>query len=92
MKNKKVWWKCKKGHEWKAPLSPRFKHGCPYCVGKVSMTNSLATKFPDLAKQWHPTKNGDLTPSDVSPNSLERVWWMCDKGHEYQTVINHRTQ
>ena len=21
--------------------------------------------YPDLIKEWHPTKNGDLTPADI---------------------------
>lgn len=30
--NKKVWWKCKKGHEWEATISKRTGGtGCPYC-------------------------------------------------------------
>lgn len=30
--NKKVWWKCTKGHEWQAVISSRNKgSGCPYC-------------------------------------------------------------
>ena len=34
---------------------------------------SLAEEYPELAAEWHPTKNGDLTPDDVvagSPSSL----------------------
>ena len=27
---------------------------------------SLAETHPEVAKQWHPTKNGDLTPYDVT--------------------------
>ena len=26
---------------------------------------SLAEVNPELAKQWHPTMNGDLTPEDI---------------------------
>ena len=42
---------------------------------------------PDLAKQWHPTKNGTLTPADVTLHSGKKVWWMYDKGHEWQTTV-----
>lgn len=27
---------------------------------------SLAETHPEVSKQWHPTKNGDLTPYDVT--------------------------
>ena len=30
--NKKAWWICKKGHEWKATIADRtLGSGCPYC-------------------------------------------------------------
>ncbi len=54
---------------------------------------SLTALHPELAKQWHPTKNGDLTPHDVVPGSGKKVWWKCPKGpdHEWATKICHRT-
>ena len=33
--NKKVWWKCVKGHEWIASINDRSRgNGCPFCYGK----------------------------------------------------------
>jgi very-short-patch-repair endonuclease len=90
----KLWWKCKKGHEWEAQLRNRTgrSSGCPYCSGaKVSSENSLEIKFPKIAEEWHPIKNGDLIPSDVTYGSKKNVWWLCNKGHEWQTKINSRT-
>ena len=67
---RKVWWKCDKGddHEWEASIINRKKGtGCSICDGKKTvLSNCLATKHPELAKEWHPTKNGDLTPFCVS--------------------------
>ena len=40
---------------------------------------SLAEVNPELAKQWHTSKNGDLTPEDVSAGSKKKVWWKCEK-------------
>jgi hypothetical protein len=37
--------------------------------------NDLATVNPELAKEWHPTKNGDLTPDMVNVDSNRKVWW-----------------
>ncbi|MFR4757130.1 MAG: zinc-ribbon domain-containing protein [Evtepia gabavorous] len=37
--------------------------------------------YPALARQWHPTKNGGLTPAAVAPGSRRRVWWQCPQGH-----------
>ena len=39
--------------------------------------NSLAETYSDIAKQWHPTKNGELTPFDVTPGTKKKVWWKC---------------
>jgi hypothetical protein len=94
--NKKVWWKCKKGedHEWFVPVHNRADgYGCPVCTGqKVVLSNSLATISPQIAIQWHPTKNGNLTPYDVTNVSGKVVWWQCNKNeeHEWKTTIAHR--
>jgi hypothetical protein len=29
--NKKVWWMCRKGHEWEARIGSWHRHGCPVC-------------------------------------------------------------
>jgi len=89
---KKVWWQCKRGHEWEALISQRtYGRGCPYCSGlSVCNDNSLQTLDPELSKQWHPTKNGDLTPNDVTASSGKKVWWQCGKGHEWQAAIANR--
>ena len=96
--NRRVWWKCPKGpdHEWQATISSRTGQGagCPCCSGhKVSVTNSLASLRPDVAQEWHPTNNGDLTPGGVAAASNRRVWWKCPKGpdHEWNATINNRT-
>jgi hypothetical protein len=96
--NKKIWWKCPKGedHEWKTAIKERSRGGgCPICVGRiVTKSNSLAIMYPELAKEWHPTKNGDLTPKDLSTGSNKKVWWKCPKGddHEWEANINNRVR
>ena len=52
---------------------------------------NLAVTHRAIAEQWHLTKNGTLTASDVTPGSRRKVWWICDKGHEYESVIGERT-
>jgi hypothetical protein len=54
---------------------------------------SLAETHPEVAKQWHPTKNDDLTPSDVTYGSDKIIWWKCSKGndHEWEARIANRT-
>lgn len=89
---KKAWWICNKGHEWEAPIYNRTSgRGCPYCSGnKVCGDNSLQALYPDLAKQWHPNKNGKLTPNDVTSGTRKKVWWICEKGHEWEATIASR--
>lgn len=95
--NKKAWWKCPKNpeHEWKAAITGRASGiGCPICANKkVIHSNSLATLSPKLAKEWHPTKNGNLGPADVPPGSHKKVWWLCPKGsdHEWEASIKSRS-
>jgi len=90
--NKKAWWICEKGHEWLVRICKRNRgNNCPYCSSrKVCIDNCLATKNSELSKQWHPIKNGDLTPFNVCPNSMKKVWWVCKFGHEWLGVINNR--
>lgn len=66
--------------------------GCPSAPGKVAQTgeNDLATLFPELACQWHPIKNGSLTPEQVLPGSHRMVWWICEKGHEWRAQVKSR--
>ena len=66
--------------------------GCPVCGGtKPGKNNSLAAKFPDIAKEWHPTKNGSKSPEDFTYGSGKKVWWQCEKGHQWKVSINYRT-
>lgn len=85
---KKAWWVCKEhGHKWEAALASRARlnSGCPVCSGRVpdKGVNDFATLMPDVAKEWHPTKNGDMTASDVTLHSGRRVWWQDQYGHEW---------
>jgi hypothetical protein len=92
--NKKVWWRCSKDHEWEARVYKRnIGRGCPYCAGKkVCRDNCLETVYPEVAQEWHPTKNRRLTPRDVTPGSNRKVWWTCNKGHEWETSVVHRSK
>lgn len=94
---KSVWWQCKRvpEHEWQTKIQTRtnYKTGCPFCAcKKVSKTNSLACLLPDLARDWHPQKNGKLTANDVTRGSTKRVFWQCskDSSHEWETTVGSR--
>lgn len=91
--NKKFWWLCTKGHEWQAVVSSRARGAtCPYCSGVYPWQGEtdLATTHPDLAKDWHPTKNGDLLPSQVLAGYSSKVWWRCKNGHDWEIAPANR--
>jgi len=88
-----VWWKCKKGHEWKGEVNARVigRRKCPYCENRLAdKENCLSVTHPELAAEWHPDKNGDLTPDIVTCRVCKKVWWKCKKGHEWESVIRSR--
>ncbi len=111
--NKKVWWyllyddPATGKHfdfEWEAVVADRDINGldCPYITGHKVWTgfNDLMSRKPEKAKEWHPTKNGDLRPSEVRYSSGLKVWWYLpyddpDTGNHYdfewKSSINSRT-
>jgi len=106
--SKKIWWLCEKTckegckHEWYTTIIDRtFGYNCPYCcvpLNKICIHNSILYSQPDLIKQWHPTKNGDLKPEYFSICSAKKIWWLCDKTciegckHEWEAIISNRTK
>lgn len=76
-----------------SPVSILWGHRLPYCAGKrvIPGENDLASLYPEVAAQWHPMRNGALAPTQVSPYSNRKVWWRCEKGHDYQAVAAART-
>ena len=92
---RKVWWRCKSGHEWQAAINARARRGsgCPMCCGRIlTPERSLAVLAPDVAATWHPTRNGRLRPDDVSPGSGREAWWKCPKApdHEWKVPVGGR--
>lgn len=87
-KNKKVFWYLPYDDpetgkhfdfEWEAWIRDRTRGAkCPYFTGNAVWTgyNDFATKHPELAKQWHPTKNENLKPTEIACNRHEAVWWL----------------
>lgn len=94
----KVWWICEQGsdHSWKAAIHSRtsendgFLNSCPFCAGrKPSKAHNLAKSHPELMLEWHPSKNKKL-PTEYTPKSNSKVWWICSRGHEWEAQINNR--
>ncbi|MFC9542743.1 zinc-ribbon domain-containing protein [Lysinibacillus sp. NPDC056959] len=37
-------------------------------------------EFTEIAKEWHPTENGRLSPFDVKRAYNKKVWWVFSEG------------
>ena len=93
--SKKVWWVCKKGHEWQAVIQSRIKKkinngvaefiagtGCPYCAGqKAGYGNSLADHYPNLVIEWH--SENSLSPTECLPQSNKKFKWQCRQNNKH---------
>lgn len=93
--NKKVWLKCRKGHEWESLISTRsYGSKCPYCSGYIFKKgiNDFATTQPELAEEWS-ERNRMITPDTINDKSRKNVWWKCKTcDHEWQAVVNSRVK
>jgi hypothetical protein len=95
--HKSVWWACSNypNHEWRAAISARLGGTkCPFCANQSVLAgfNDLATRSPEIAKDWHPTKNGDVDPSQVAPSANRKFWWVCvnDSSHQWMATPGSR--
>lgn len=59
--------------------------------------SDVASKYPKLMEEWHPTLNKDLNPNRLKPISKTPAYWRCTKcGHgddgKWQVRIGYRVQ
>lgn len=94
--NKEVYWTCLKcNSQYHNMITDRVNRDskCSYCSGrKVNHTNSLSSLNTILASEWHPSKNGNLTPHNFTCHSSEKVWWLGKCGHEWEARITNRSR
>lgn len=87
-------WTCKHGHLYynAATVMAKLTQPCPYCAHREVLPgfNDLATICPEVAAEWHPTKNLPLTPQTVLPSTTQTIVWVCSRGHEYTAQLNQR--
>lgn len=83
-----AWWRCPEGHDFqRAPILMVRDSSCPICA---VAEKSLAVTNPVIAVEWHPTKNGEITPAQVEATHIMNAWWLCPNGHEYQATVRSR--
>jgi len=99
-------WICRNcGHKWISRVGNRtsLKRGCPECARKrvqrkrmqnfLAGGNTLANRYPEVAKEWDFRKNRDFTPDSVAPFSNYRAHWVCQRcGHRWATAVTNRAR
>jgi Probable Zinc-ribbon domain len=93
-----IWWKCPVApdHEWACQVRSRTLRGsgCRFCAHKaIAKSESLSVTHPDIAAQWHLTRNRKKQPSDFTYGSRYEAWWQCPrfKSHVWRARISSRT-
>lgn len=93
---KSVYWRCENGHSYKRKIVERTRQGlgCSYCSGRwpIIGETDLKTLNPVLAQEWNYEKNVGKDPTDYKKFSNEKVWWKCERGHEWKASITNRAQ
>ena len=93
---KKVFWRCEKGHVWDAQVNSRVAgQGCPFCNNRRVLQgyNDLATTRPDIARDWDYSKNEGITPCNIIAGSKKKIWWKCHIcGFEWETTVGNRNR
>ena len=100
-----VWWRHKdtstgKIHEWPTSIYKIVKKGrCEVCDNRYIQigVNDLATLNSEIASEWHPTLNGNLTPQMVGTGCDKKVWWKKEHNeineiHEWPARISNRAR
>jgi DNA-directed RNA polymerase subunit RPC12/RpoP len=92
----RAWWRCSDcAYEWQTTISNRYKgKGCGRCAGHVLEPgiNDLASQRPELAAEWHPTRN-DRGADAVFAAGAHHAWWQCATcEHEWAARVNNRAQ
>ncbi len=100
--HKYINWRCHKcGRIWKTSVKNRVNGAGCSCDAKerqikklrrrlVNRDGSLAQTRPEIAAQWHPLLNGDITPNDITEKSMYKAWWLGEDGIAWQSVVSVR--
>lgn len=90
----KFWWICDVAddHEWETTIASRTGgNGCPFCSGgRATNNNNIFVLNPNWMSEWHYEKNINFNPRKLKCSSNKRVWWKCEKMHEWEATIQQR--
>ena len=91
--NKKYWFKCHEcSHDFEININYITGRGswCQYCCKpskKICNDSNCKHCFEksfashEKAKFWHPTKNGEIEPRNISIRTNKKYWFKCDVCH-----------
>lgn len=89
----KHWWICERGHSYEQSVRNKtvLGHKCPVCSNRKLLVgfNDLNSRYPELAREWHQSKN-NFSPKDVVFGHPDNLWWQCSEGHEWQAAPSTR--
>ena len=76
------------------------KTGCPYClrrnicgIEKCDFCYSSSFASISFSKYWHPTKNKEITPFQITKANDKEFWFQCDKcPHSFKKIISSVTR
>lgn len=100
----KFWWKCNEcGYEWQLSIRSKIVSTyCPKCADikrvetrkekYLKENKSFAENYPNLLKEWNYEKNINIDPFRLANNIKLKVWWKCEKGHEWEAAISNRVK
>ncbi|PWR07356.1 hypothetical protein DKT69_34895 [Micromonospora sicca] len=79
---------CPNGHRPRVSPFRYYTSGCPHC--SVVRAPTVAEAHPELAAQWHPTRNR-RTADDIGEFSVRKIWWLSPCcGCEWQASPQQR--
>lgn len=58
--------------------------------GRIDTTTQLKALFPELVREWHPTRNPGVSPYEFAADSNTEVWWQDGDGQEWRARIKDR--
>lgn len=71
----------------------RDTHAIQALSRKHYRERSLAHLHPDIAKEWHDEKNGEISAWNVLPGSKLRVHWTCSTCHrDWDAIVYKRVK
>lgn len=82
--------KCENGHFPRSAAGKFLRDGCDVCRRMPPGEKHFVART-EIAPQWHPDRNGSLTPESVVVGSKRKIWWQTECcGYEWESTPHRR--